>query len=171
MQRLQDKTGRHSDVHACPSPSIGLQTESLNKASVKILLEDARGYKKEVLELRQLISKSSVRKYNAMENAVCKDKRARGLLQFYGANRTGRFAGRLIQVQNLPQNHLPDLKQARSLVKDGYFKEGEKVNQLQIDDKDMTFNGRKIKSSDLKKYRGLVEKYSYGPSEKEGRKE
>ena len=99
----------------------GLQTESLNKASVKALLEEVEGYKKEVLELRQLISKSSVRKYNAMENAVCKDKRARGLLQFYGANRTGRYAGRLIQVQNLPQNHLPDLKQARSLVKDGYF--------------------------------------------------
>ena len=99
----------------------GLETESLDKASVKTLLEDAPAHLSEALELRQLISKSSVKKYTAMESAVCKDQRARGLLQFYGANRTGRFAGRLIQVQNLPQNHLPDLDQARKLVRGGYF--------------------------------------------------
>lgn len=74
-----------------------------------------------MLELRQLLAKSSVKKYTAMENAVCTDGRARGLLQFYGANRTGRFAGRLIQVQNLPQNHLSDLEQARRLVRGGHF--------------------------------------------------
>ena len=73
------------------------------------------------LSLRQELAKSSVKKYTAMESVVCPDDRARGLIQFYGANRTGRFAGRLIQVQNLPQNHLPDLKQARTLVRDGHF--------------------------------------------------
>lgn len=99
----------------------GLETNSLDKASVKELLKTAPENVSEVLELRQQLAKSSVRKYDAMENAVCSDKRARGLLQFYGANRTGRFAGRLIQVQNLPQNHLPDLEQARKLVKSGNF--------------------------------------------------
>lgn len=99
----------------------GLKTESLDKASVKTLLKDAPDHLSEVLELRQLLAKSSVKKYTAMENAVCSDGRARGLLQFYGANRTGRFAGRLIQVQNLPQNHLPDLEQSRKLVRGGHF--------------------------------------------------
>ena len=99
----------------------GLETESLDKASVKALLETAPTHLREVLELRQLLAKSSVKKYTAMENAVCADGRARGLLQFYGANRTGRFAGRLIQVQNLPQNHLLDLEQARKLVRGGHF--------------------------------------------------
>ncbi|MCM3761056.1 DNA polymerase [Alkalihalobacillus oceani] len=99
----------------------GIETESLNKASVKALLEDAPDNLSKILKLRQLLAKSSVKKYTAMENAVGKDKRARGLIQFYGANRTGRFAGRLIQVQNLPQNHLPDLKEARSLVRAGQF--------------------------------------------------
>ena len=99
----------------------GLETDSLDKASVKELLKDAPDHLSEVLELRQLLAKSSVKKYSAMENAVCADGRARGLLQFYGANRTGRFAGRLIQVQNLPQNHLPDLKQARCLVRGGHY--------------------------------------------------
>ncbi|ROR28125.1 DNA polymerase [Mobilisporobacter senegalensis] len=99
----------------------GLETDSLDKASVKVLLKDAPDHLSEVLELRQLLAKSSVKKYIAMENAVCSDNRARGLIQFYGANRTGRFAGRLIQVQNLPQNHLPDLEQARRLVRDGHF--------------------------------------------------
>lgn len=100
----------------------GLETDSLDKASVKALLKKAPDHLSEVLELRQLLAKSSVKKYTAMENAVCADGRARGLLQFYGANRTGRFAGRLIQVQNLPQNHLPDLEQARRLVRGGHFK-------------------------------------------------
>lgn len=99
----------------------GLETDSLDKASVKALLKEAPDHLSEVLELRQLLAKSSVKKYTAMENAVCADERARGLLQFYGANRTGRFAGRLIQVQNLPQNHLPDLEQARRLVRGGHF--------------------------------------------------
>lgn len=99
----------------------GLETESLDKASVKTLLRTAPDHLSEVLELRQLLAKSSVKKYTAMENVVCADGRARGLLQFYGANRTGRFAGRLIQVQNLPQNHLPDLEQVRSLVRSGQF--------------------------------------------------
>ena len=72
-----------------------------------------------VLLLRQQASKSSVKKYQAMQNAVCSDGRARGMFQFYGANRTGREAGRIIQLQNLPQNHLPDLEDARELVKSG----------------------------------------------------
>jgi DNA polymerase len=72
-----------------------------------------------VLELRQSLAKSSIKKYTAMENAVCADGRARGMFQFYGANRTGRWAGRLIQLQNLPQNHMPDLMQARNLVRSG----------------------------------------------------
>ncbi len=99
----------------------GLETESLDKAAVKELLQTAPERLSRVLELRQALAKSSVKKYTAMKNAVCSDGRARGLLQFYGANRTGRFAGRLIQVQNLPQNHLPDLEQARSLVRAGQF--------------------------------------------------
>ena len=99
----------------------GLETDSLDKASVKALLKEAPDNLSEVLELRQLLAESSVKKYTAMENAVCTDGRARGLLQFYGANRTGRFAGRLIQVQNLPQNHLSDLEQARRLVRGGHF--------------------------------------------------
>ena len=99
----------------------GLETDSLDKASVKELLKEAPEHLSEVLELRQLLAKSSVKKYTAMENVVCADGRARGLMQFYGANRTGRFAGRLIQTQNLPQNHLPDLEQARKLLRDGDF--------------------------------------------------
>lgn len=99
----------------------GLETETLGKGAVKELLKTAPENLVEVLTLRQALAKSSVKKYTAMENVVCSDSRARGLLQFYGANRTGRWAGRLIQVQNLPQNHLPDLAQARSLVKNGNF--------------------------------------------------
>jgi len=99
----------------------GLKTGTLGKAAVKELLKTAPENLGQVLELRQDLAKSSVKKYTAMKNAVCSDGRARGLLQFYGANRTGRFAGRLIQIQNLPQNHLPDLKQARSLVRSGQF--------------------------------------------------
>ena len=99
----------------------GMGTDSLGKAAVKELLKTAPEGLSEVLTLRQDLAKSSVKKYTAMENVVCKDGRARGLLQFYGANRTGRWAGRLIQVQNLPQNHLPDLEQARSLLKSGNF--------------------------------------------------
>ena len=99
----------------------GLETDTLGKAAVKELLKTAPEPLGQVLTLRQALAKSSVKKYTAMASAVCKDGRARGLLQFYGANRTGRWAGRLIQVQNLPQNHLPDLVQARNLVKAGDF--------------------------------------------------
>lgn len=99
----------------------GLTVDSLSKASVGDLLSDAVGEVEQVLLLRRELAKSSVKKYTAMENADCKDGRAHGLIQFYGANRTGRYSGRLIQVHNLPQNHLPDLEQARSLVKNGQF--------------------------------------------------
>ncbi|WP_206812153.1 DNA polymerase [Paradesulfitobacterium ferrireducens] len=97
----------------------GLETDTLGKKAVAELLKTAPKPLGEVLSLRQQLAKSSVKKYQAMENVVCADGRARGMFQFYGANRTGRWAGRLIQVQNLPQNHMPDLKQARSLVKNG----------------------------------------------------
>ena len=97
----------------------GLETDTLGKKAVAELLKDAPDDLSEVLKLRQKLSKSSVKKYTAMENAVCADSRARGMFQFYGANRTGRFAGRLVQLQNLPQNHMPDLKEARDIVKSG----------------------------------------------------
>ena len=99
----------------------GVETDSLSKDAVETLLETATDDVAEILALRKQLAKSSVKKYTAMVNAVCSDSRARGLIQFYGANRTGRYAGRLIQVQNLPQNHLPDLEQARSLVKKGFY--------------------------------------------------
>ena len=97
----------------------GLETDTLGKKAVAELLKDAPEDLSEVLKLRQQLAKSSVKKYTAMENAVCADSRARGMFQFYGANRTGRFAGRLVQLQNLPQNHMPDLKEARGIVKSG----------------------------------------------------
>lgn len=100
----------------------GVEVESLGKKKVKELLKTAPPEPAAVLELRQQLAKSSVKKYQAMQNAVCEDNRARGMFQFYGANRTGRFSGRLIQLQNLPQNHMPDLEQARELVKAGNFK-------------------------------------------------
>lgn len=95
----------------------GVKTDSLSKASVAQLLETTTGTVHQVLALRQLLSKSSVKKYQAMQKAMCQDGRVRGLLQFYGANRTGRWAGRLVQVQNLPRNSMPDLEEARALVK------------------------------------------------------
>ncbi len=99
----------------------GLETDTLGKAAVAELIKTAPPELAEVLSLRQELAKSSVKKYTAMENVVGSDGRARGLIQFYGANRTGRYAGRLIQVQNLPQNHLPDLEDARNLIKSGLF--------------------------------------------------
>lgn len=99
----------------------GLETDTLGKAAVTELIKTAPPDLGEVLSLRQELAKSSVKKYTAMENVVGSDGRARGLIQFYGANRTGRYAGRLIQVQNLPQNHLPDLEAARNLIKAGFF--------------------------------------------------
>ena len=97
----------------------GYQSDSLGKAQVQELIKTAREPVRSVLELRLQLSKASVKKYQAMQNAVCSDGRARGMFQFYGANRTGREAGRIIQLQNLPQNHLPDLEAARELVKSG----------------------------------------------------
>ncbi|MEA4961511.1 DNA polymerase [Lutispora sp.] len=99
----------------------GLETDTLGKKAVAELLKTASEPLGKVLELRQSLAKSSVKKYTAMENVVCTDGRAHGMFQFYGANRTGRWAGRLIQLQNLPQNHIPDLEQARSLVRSGNF--------------------------------------------------
>lgn len=97
----------------------GIKTNSLSKASVAQLLQTTTGTVHQVLALRQLLSKSSVKKYQAMQKAMCQDGRVHGLLQFYGANRTGRWAGRLVQVQNLPRNSMPDLEEARELVKQG----------------------------------------------------
>lgn len=104
---------------------VGHEIESLNKTSMPGLLEEAEILGKneviQMLELRKLMAKTSIKKYQTMQNSGCKDGRVRGLLQFYGANRTGRWAGRLVQVQNLPQNHLPDLDDARNLVRTGQF--------------------------------------------------
>ena len=99
----------------------GLEVDSLDKKAVKELLKTAPPELAEVLELRQQLAKSSVKKYQAMQNAVCTDGRARGMFQFYGANRSGRWAGRLIQLQNLPQNHMAHLEDARSLVRSGDY--------------------------------------------------
>ncbi len=99
----------------------GLETDTLGKKVVADLLKTAPEPLEKVLSLRQQLAKSSVKKYQAMENVVCSDGRARGMFQFYGANRTGRWSGRLIQLQNLPQNHMPDLEQARCLVRFGNF--------------------------------------------------
>ena len=99
----------------------GLEVDSLDKKSVKELLKTAPPELAEVLELRRQLAKSSVKKYQAMQNAVCADGRARGMFQFYGANRSGRWAGRLIQLQNLPQNHMAHLEDARSLVRSGDY--------------------------------------------------
>jgi DNA polymerase len=99
----------------------GLQVESLGKKAVAELIKTAPADLQETLLLRQRLAKSSVKKYLAMQNAVCRDGRARGMFQFYGANRSGRWAGRLIQMQNLPQNHLEDLDEARALVRSGDY--------------------------------------------------
>ena len=99
----------------------GLKMESLGKKAVAEEIKKAPNYLAEVLSLRQQLAKSSVKKYQAMETTICRDGRARGMFQFYGANRSGRWAGRHIQLQNLPQNHIPDLEQARSLVKSGDY--------------------------------------------------
>lgn len=95
--------------------------ESLGKKDVKNMIPETKGDIKEALTLRLQLAKSSVKKYQAMQNAVCNDGRAHGMFQFYGANRSGRWAGRLIQLQNLPQNHMPDLAAARAIVKTGDY--------------------------------------------------
>lgn len=99
----------------------GLETDTLGKKAVAALMKDAPDHLAEVLALRQQLAKSSVKKYQAIQNSVCADNRVRGMFQFYGANRTGRFAGRLVQLQNLPQNHMSDLAEARGLVRSGNY--------------------------------------------------
>ena len=99
----------------------GMETESLGKKDVARLIPDAPDKLKKVLRLRLQLAKSSVKKYQAMQNAVCKDGRAHGMFQFYGASRSGRWAGRLIQLQNLPQNHMTDLAEARELIRTGDY--------------------------------------------------
>ncbi|MBS5114549.1 MAG: DNA polymerase [Erysipelotrichaceae bacterium] len=108
----------------------GLEMDSLGKKEVAAVLKTVKEPLKTVLELRQQLSKSSVKKYQAMQNVVCRDGRARGMFMFYGANRSGRWAGRLIQLQNLPQNHMSDLAEARGLVKAGDY---EAMNMLYDD--------------------------------------
>ena len=99
----------------------GIETETLGKKAVAELMKNAPERLAQVLALRQQLAKSSVKKYQAMENAVCDDGRVRGMFQFYGANRTGRWAGRIVQLQNLPQNHMDDLAEARELVRQGDY--------------------------------------------------
>lgn len=100
----------------------GVEMDTLGKKAVAAMIEETYGDVSEALSLRQQLAKSSVKKYQAMKNAACRDNRCRGMFQFYGANRTGRFAGRLVQLQNLPQNHMTDLEQARAIVKSGDYK-------------------------------------------------
>lgn len=99
----------------------GYKSDSLGKTQVQELIKTAKEPVKSVLQMRLQLSKSSVKKYTAMKNTACSDNRARGMFSFYGASRTGRWAGRNVQLQNLPQNHLPDLTEARELVKYGSF--------------------------------------------------
>lgn len=122
MQKLQRLTGLENPNSVTQMKDWltrqGVTIESLGKKEVASLLkEDIPEHVKQVLRLRQMLAKSSVKKYQAMQTAMCSDHRCRGMFQFYGANRSGRFAGRIVQLQNLPQNHLPDLEEARDLVK------------------------------------------------------
>lgn len=110
--------------------SKGVETDSLDKKAVLELLKTVPSDVADVLKLRQQLAKSSVKKYQAMQNSVCADGRARGMFQFYGANRSGRWAGRIIQLQNLPQNHMTDLEDARNIVKSGDY---ELMNMLYDD--------------------------------------
>lgn len=122
MQELTDLDNPNSVVQMKQwLADNGLEMESLGKKEVAQAVKTAPKELAEVLALRQQLSKSSVKKYQAMQNAVCEDGRARGMFQFYGANRSGRWAGRIIQLQNLPQNHMPDLEQARGLVESGNY--------------------------------------------------
>lgn len=122
MLSMRDRTGLENPNSAAQMKKWladrGLRTGTLGKKAVAVLMKTAAPDMKETLELRQQLAKSSVRKYKAMSDAVCGDSRARGMFQFYGANRTGRWAGRLIQMQNLPQNHLEDLETARMAVRE-----------------------------------------------------
>lgn len=125
MDELKKKTGLENPNSVIQMiawlEQNGMKTDSLGKKQVQELLKTAEEPLRSVLLLRQKLAKSSVKKYQAMELTACNDSRARGMFQFYGANRTGRFAGRHIQLQNLPQNHLPDLSEARELVRQGNY--------------------------------------------------
>ena len=125
MTALKEKTGLENPNSVLQMlgwlEARGLKSDSLGKKEVKKLLKTAQEPLRSVLQLRQKLAKSSVKKYQAMEMTACQDGRARGMYQFYGANRTGRYAGRHIQMQNLPQNHLPDLSEARELVRQGNY--------------------------------------------------
>ena len=131
MQQLKDITGLDNpnsvdQIKSWLEFSTGMRVSSLTKSVAQEMLQsDLPANIKRVLELKLLISKTSVKKYSAMIGAACSDDRIRGLLQFYGANRTGRWAGRVVQVHNLPQNHLPDLELARALVSEGRYEEVE----------------------------------------------
>ncbi len=131
LKEMRDQTGLENPNSVIQMKSWlaeqGIEAESLDKKAVKEMLPDAEAHVADVLSYRQQLAKSSVSKYTAMQNAVCADGRARGMFQFYGANRSGRWAGRLIQLQNLPQNHMADLDEARALVRDGNF---EALNML-----------------------------------------
>lgn len=123
--RMQETTGLENPNSVAQMKSWladkGIETESLDKKAVKELLPGAEADVADALSCRQQLAKSSVSKYAAMQNAVCADGRARGMFQFYGANRTGRWSGKIVQLQNLPQNHMDDLEEARALVRDGNF--------------------------------------------------
>jgi DNA polymerase len=125
MDELKKKTGLENPNSVIQMiawlEQHGMKTGSLGKKQVQELLKTAEEPLRSVLLLRQKLAKSSIKKYQAMELTACNDSRARGMFQFYGANRTGRFAGRHIQLQNLPQNHLPDLSEARGLVRQGNY--------------------------------------------------
>lgn len=125
LARMQEKTGLENPNSVAQMKTWlskrGIETESLDKKAVKALLPDVDKDVADVLSCRQQLAKSSVSKYTAMSNMVCADSRARGCFMFYGANRSGRWAGRGIQLQNLPQNHMEDLEEARNLVHDGNF--------------------------------------------------
>ena len=123
--RLKRKTGLVNPGSVVQMKSYlskkGMDVDSLGKKEVAAMIKSAPEDLAEVLSLRLQLAKSSVRKYQAMQNAVCADGRCHGMFMFYGANRSGRWAGRLIQLQNLPQNHMEDLEQARALVKAGDY--------------------------------------------------
>ena len=123
--RMQKKTGLENPNSVLQMKEYlnenGMEVDSLGKKDVAAMMKTAPDNLAEVLALRLQLAKSSVRKYEAMRNAVCADDRCHGMFQFYGANRSGRWAGRLIQLQNLPQNHMEDLEQARELVKGGDY--------------------------------------------------
>lgn len=125
MKRLKDASGLENPNSVLQMKEWlhekGVETDSLGKKEVQAMLLSVPENIQKVLELRLQLAKSSVKKYEAMKLCMCPDGRCRGLFQFYGANRTGRWAGRLIQLQNLPQNHMEDLEEARTLVKDGDF--------------------------------------------------